>query len=67
MVASPPYRSEFPICFGNLPNAVWYASIDQVNLNPSSREPLDNDIRNIWIVGQMKKTTSQSSPGASRR
>jgi len=36
-------------------------------LNPSSREPLDNDIRNIWIVGQMKKTTSQSSPGASRR
>ena len=66
-VASPANSSELLNCGPNLVSARSYARVEKVTLNPSSRLPDETDMRNIWIAGTTKNTSSHRMPGASRR
>jgi hypothetical protein len=48
-------------------NAVSYALDENVSLKPLSTEPVETDVRNIWIDGTTKKMINHRMPGARRR
>ena len=66
-VAIPPYARELPNWRGKRLRAVSYARVVNVSLKPSTTDPLDTDVRNIWMDGTTKKMSSQRMPGARRR